>query len=401
MFYSWLKLNFFYLLLVALLGLLMRLIFAGVSILPYDNLLHAHSHTAFLGWVYPALFILLINAFLPKSLGGKFKIQIILTQILIPIMLVAFLMEGYGFYSILFSTLFQLLNYWFIFSFLSALKETQSSFAQKFLKIALWSLFASTFGPWALAIIKTAGLHTTNWYKMAIYFYLHFQYNGWILFALFALFFKKMEKNVNKDALRFYTYMAWSLIPGYCLSLLNIFVSAWNFSLAALSTILQLQALYFLLRFIFSSSIFKELKNIWAVNILSITVLLAFNTKVLLQFLSVIPDLTELAFNNHDIIISFIHLIMLGVISSYLFVLLAQEKVIQLQRFIPKAGVIFFLTGFILSEIFLGFRFTGILFFSNPFFMIAFIMLLLTGLLFIYNGFFKDGKNERGSLLKV
>lgn len=167
MFYSWLKLNYFYLIIVAVLGLLMRLIFVGVNFLPYNNLLHSHSHTAFLGWVYPALFILLINTFLEKTLIEKFKIQIILTQIIIPLMLVAFLAQSYGFYSILFSTLFQLLNYWFIFSFLSALKETQSSFAQKFLRIALWSLFASTFGPWALAIIKVMGLHTSNWYKMS------------------------------------------------------------------------------------------------------------------------------------------------------------------------------------------------------------------------------------------
>lgn len=393
MFSSWIRLNYLYLILVGLLGLLMRLVFVGVGSLPYNNLLHSHSHTAFLGWIYPTLFIVLINTFLEKEHVEKFKIQLILTHILIPVMLFAFLAQSYGFYSILFSSLFQLLNYWFVFSFLSALKKVPASFAQKFLKIALWSLFASTFGPWALAIIKVAGLHTSNWYKMAIYFYLHFQYNGWILFAIFALFFKQMEKVVNKEILRFLTYMAWSLIPAYCLSLLDIFSTPWNFSLAAVSAILQMQALFFLLRFLWSvkNTVWDKGSGGWVQKVLASVALFSFCVKIVLQLLSIIPELTVLAFNNHDIIISFIHLIMLGLITCYLLVILAQNKILSLKSLVTQAGIIFFLTGFILMELFLAFRFSGIFLFSNPYFMASFSLMILSGLLFIYTGFFTKG----------
>ncbi len=200
MYYNWIKLNYLYFISVAMLGLLMRFAFLGL-LAPYTHLLHTHSHIAFLGWVYPTLMILLINFFLDKEtiLIYKFKLQIIITHLLILAMFISFFWQGYGFYSILSSSLFQVASYWFIFSFFKALKksrESQSSpVAKSLLMIALWALFVSTFGPWAVGIIKASGFGDSNWYKMAIYYYMHFQYNGWILFALFALFFKPVENH--------------------------------------------------------------------------------------------------------------------------------------------------------------------------------------------------------------
>lgn len=401
MYYKWIRLNYLYFIVVALLGLLIRVDISNFIALPYKHLLHAHSHTAFLGWVYPTLFILLINNFIGKDHLHGFKRQLVLTHILILTMLIAFLMQGYGFYSILFSSFFQLLNYWFIFSFLSALKREnkKSTIASVFLKIALWSLFLSTFGPWALGVVIAAGMAKTELYNMAIYFYLHFQYNGWIIFALFALFFKQVEGLLNpkdhKTGRQFLTYMAFALIPGYSLSLLNIFNTAWNFSLAALSAILQIQALYFLIRMIVSirKDWFTQLK-LWSVQTLFIVFTSSFILKILLQFLSIIPVLEDLAFNNHNIIIAYLHLTMLGVISSFILMLLGQKKILLFDTIFSKTGLLLFLGGFTATEIILGFQFTSLEIFAGKNILLAFTAILFAGVIFIFFGFRKAGGHD-------
>jgi hypothetical protein len=403
MYYNWIKLNYLYFILVAIIGLAMRLTFLGLPA-PYSHLLHTHSHTAFLGWIYPTLLILLINFFLDNKTINKhkFSLQIVITHMLVLAMFISFFIQGYGFYSILSSSLFQLVNYWFIFSFLKALKSIKknvSVVSVSILKIALWALFISSFGPWAVGIIKAVGLAGSKWYEMAIYFYMHFLYNGWIIFALFALFFKYIEKQFDerqlKDARQFLIYMAYALVPGYFLSLLGMYKNSWIYSFSAISAIFQVQALYFLYRIVFHQK--KYLSKILgpaSVKIIAAFILLAFSLKTLLQLLSIIPDLGDLAFSSHNIIIAFIHLIMIGIVSSSLLVVLAREKILSLNSFFAKTGVFLFMMGFIGIEFILGFQFTLWLILFDANVLAAFTLCLALGVLFIFSGFFKTGKNK-------
>lgn len=385
-------------------GLLMRFAFLGLPA-PYIHLLHTHSHIAFLGWVYPTLLILLINFFLDKVtiLKYKFNLQILVTHLLILAMFLSFLAQGYGFYSILSSSFFQLANYWFIFSFFKALKQSPekhlSPVALFFLKIALWALFVSTIGPWAVGIIKAIGLGDSNWSKMAIYFYLHFQYNGWIIFALFALFFRPIEYKLTekevRNAKRFLVYMAYALVPGYFLSILGMYKNSWVYSFAAISAILQIQAIFIFVRIIFSKpkNILKTF-NAPLINIIAGVVLLALSMKTVLQLLSIIPDLSDLAFSNHNIIIAFIHLTMIGIVSSFILVVLAQKNILFLNSFFPKAGLLLFMIGFIATEVILGFQFSGWPVFLDTKILAAFTFCLALGVVFIFRGFFITDKNN-------
>ena len=155
---SWLKLSYAYFILAALLGFFMRLQLAGFAVLPYDHLLHTHSHIAFLGWVYSSLFVLLLDNFVDKKTIKKlhFITQLKITHAMLLAILVTFMLQGYDLLSIIASSLFQLLTYWFIFSFLKALKKNKShpTVAMIFLKIALGSLLLSSLGPWLLPVIK-------------------------------------------------------------------------------------------------------------------------------------------------------------------------------------------------------------------------------------------------------
>ena len=157
--------------------------------------IHAHSHIGFLGWVFMALAILGFAFLLPKSIKINRRIYrlMIYVQVSVIGMLVTFPFMGYAAPSILFSTFHMALSIAFVWMFYKyAGKQILSN---KFMKAGLIFMVISGLGPLALAPIIIGGHRETDWYDMAIYFYLHFQYNGWFTFAIFALLIKVLEQS--------------------------------------------------------------------------------------------------------------------------------------------------------------------------------------------------------------
>ena len=83
-------------------GLLLRSIHFISLPLAYGNLLHAHSHGAFLGWVYLGLNSLLF----PYSnlLSKRIKKYFIIQLILLPFLFIGFSLYGYNTITILLSS---------------------------------------------------------------------------------------------------------------------------------------------------------------------------------------------------------------------------------------------------------------------------------------------------------
>ena len=164
-----------YFFIVALLGVLMRLFHVVDITFNYKNILHAHSHVALLGWVYTALTTLIYKLYLSKKeINKKCKVLFWSTQITIIGMLFTFPFIGYALFSIVFSTLFLLASYFFVWFFLKhtslAQKETNS---YKLIRASLWFMVLSSLGPWVLGVIMNTLGSTSPWYRNAIYFYLH------------------------------------------------------------------------------------------------------------------------------------------------------------------------------------------------------------------------------------
>ncbi|HBL80718.1 MAG TPA: hypothetical protein DDZ79_12765, partial [Aequorivita sp.] len=129
-----------YFLLVALMGVLLRFFFVTPISLNYKYILHAHSHTALLGWIYLGLTTLVYKIFLSEAKKPKLYKRIFLfTNLCILGMLVTFPIQGYALYSIIFSTLFLFASYWFAWF---AMKYIPHYFKQRFswklIKTALW-----------------------------------------------------------------------------------------------------------------------------------------------------------------------------------------------------------------------------------------------------------------------
>lgn len=92
-----------FLIVVAALGALLR----WQSVWPmtgvnYSHWLHAHSHTAFLGWVFNAFLALPLRRFVVPEAGHAFCRLFLLMQVAVLVMLFAYPIEGYGAVSIAF-----------------------------------------------------------------------------------------------------------------------------------------------------------------------------------------------------------------------------------------------------------------------------------------------------------
>ena len=224
----WSKASLVFLFLVALIGTVLRSIQYLSIPFEYAHLVHAHSHVAFQGWIYTLMLLLLVRYFLSEDqiTAGRYLLQFKLTVVVIIGVLISFSLQGYGLYSITCSTLFQLLNYWFIFRFIrdsrSKSKGGVVNIPLRFVHTGLLLGLISTLLPIAIGISAAKGLKGSELYDSLVYTFLHLQYNGWFLFVALGLFYRFLEKNQiiidNKHANRFYWLFTITVIPAIVLS---------------------------------------------------------------------------------------------------------------------------------------------------------------------------------------
>ncbi|MBS9766633.1 MAG: hypothetical protein KGV44_03715 [Flavobacteriaceae bacterium] len=349
---KWIKISLFFFLIIAIIGTLLRGLFFINIPLDFQNIVHAHSHTAFQGWIYTAQFLLLTKLFLrdEQIKKGRYALQFKVTIVVILGVLVSFALQGYGLFSILFSTLFQVLNFIFIYRFLKDIRSLASSVGIKFVKTGLWLGVLSNFLPFAIGFLTAKGLKGTELFYSCLYSFLHLQYNGWFLFVGIGLLLKILEKKLtyNKDTHRFYELFAITVLPAITLSFLGMSFAKYILIPAYISAFLQYLGVFYLVRFFYQNRSELNLKHQ-----LFFTIFLAsFLLKIVLQSLSVFPIFKELAFENKFIILAYLHLNFIGVLSFLILAVIAKLKWL-LSNFLNKIGSFFLIIGFLLTELFL------------------------------------------------
>ncbi|MES1249608.1 MAG: hypothetical protein ABUL46_02945, partial [Chitinophaga rupis] len=187
------------LLVVAILGVLLRFKIAWeLPFVNYKYLLNAHSHFAFSGWVTTVLFTAFVYVLGHdgRPVRKVYTYQFWLNQVSGYGMLVSFTLQGYGAVAIFFSSLSILFSYWFAWEFGKDLRTTALSIVVKTcMRAALFFLVLSSAGPFLLGYSMSHAVGDLNFYLNAIYLFLHFQYNGWFSFGVFALFFFLADKS--------------------------------------------------------------------------------------------------------------------------------------------------------------------------------------------------------------
>jgi hypothetical protein len=352
------KLAIGYFLLAAILGLVLRAFYTGEIALNYKFILHTHSHITLLGWVYLALTTLIYKLFLsPLKLSTNYSRIFWFTQVSLLGMLFTFPFQGYALFSIIFSTLFLFASYWFTAFFLkntpAELRKTNSF---RCIRASLWYLVFSSIGPWALGAIMNILGPESVWYRLAIYFYLHFLYNGWMIMALVGLFLYAMEQCQigisNKTFSRFFWNINLGILLSFFLSALFAKPSLFLNIIGGGGALLQLLAFVALIRG------FKKSPKSWDrvfgpfQKIMLKTVLILLMIKMLLQLITAFPYFADLAARYLDFTIGYLHWTFLGVITIGLFLLL---DVFGLIRISKRILLIYFL-GFVSSEIIIFYK---------------------------------------------
>lgn len=330
----------FYFLLVAVMGIAMRLFIVqeNLGFINYKYLTHAHSHVALLGWIYLGIITLIYYAFLKNSEQAKqYRRIFIFTNISIVGMLLTFPIQGYALFSIIFSTLFLFISYWFAwFAMKYRAKNVTARFSWRLIKASLWYMVLSSIGPWAIGgVMATLGSESI-WYKSAIYFYLHFQYNGWFVLALLGIFFYILEeKGVTFDPRRlksFFFLLNVGIILSLFLSILWVEPPIIFYILGGIGAVAQAQAFYelYMLWKPHFFSILKRVPRQSALLLRVAAVLMA--SKVYMQMMSAIPYYAKLAYQLKDFVIGYLHLVFLGVVIPLMLVLLKHFKLIRISN---------------------------------------------------------------------
>lgn len=354
----WLKISLFNLIIVSLFGTLMRYkIGFEFPFFDQKHLQHGHSHFAFIGWIAHTLFVLIVSVLQQDKPGIKierYRKLIIANLFSAYGMLISFTVQGYGAFSISFSTLSVFISYIFAYNIFKDLKGLSHKAYSSWFTAALWFNVISSLGTFTLAFMMASHNFNQNIHLASLYFYLHFQYNGFFSFACIGLFFSKLnlsEMEIRKNKSLFWMFFL-SCIPAYFLSTLWAKLPMWLYVLVVISAIVQVLAW---IQFVRSTlgKLRRDVSLFKSGRYLFIIIGIALSAKFLLQLGSTIPSISKLAFGFRPIVIAYLHLILLAIISVFLLSFMHYYKLINTNR--PGTiGLITFVCGVYLNELVLG-----------------------------------------------
>ena len=193
-----------------------------------------------------------------------------------------------------------------------------------------------------------------DFYLSSIYFYLHFQYNGWFWFACIGLFMNQLTPSliIEKANKTIFIWFFISCIPAYLLSVLWLKLPIWIYSIAVLSSVLQVLAWIKFMKVIIPNFI-KNFSLAPFFKWIYISIIACISIKFLLQFGSTIPVIGKLAFGFRPIVIAYLHLVLLAIISGFLLVYLFTNQLVLQNNSIKKALALFII-GIFLNELVLA-----------------------------------------------
>lgn len=391
----WLKFSIFNLFIVAFLGLIMRYkIGFEFPYLNQKNLQHSHSHFAFAGWVSQTLMVLMIG-FLTSKINyyRKSYDKILAANLLCSYgMLISFALQGYNFISIFFSTSSIVVACFFGYYYFKDLKLiNKNCLSIYWFKAAIGFNIFSSIGTFYLAYMMATKNIVQDFYLASVYYYLHFQYNGWFFFACMGLFFGylSLQKSDNQFIDNTFKLFFFTCIPTYFLSTLWLDLPIWLYVITVIATLLQTFAWFKFLLVILKNKL-KAFNNYpLFLRYILLFIAVSVSIKFLLQLGITIPYISKLAFGFRPVIIAYLHLVLLAIISLFLLFYIYANPIFHYNKQI-KFGLILFSLGVLFNEIVLAtqgiaaFSYTLIPHVNEILFGITVIMVLGVGIISFY-----------------
>jgi hypothetical protein len=320
--------------------------------------------------------------------GNNYKTIIIANLICSYGLLISPIIPGLDLLSILFSSLSVLVSYAFCYRFSKDQKQLDNdNLIKKWFSTAIVFNVLSSLGSFYLVYMMISKNIVQNVYLSSVYFYLHFQYNGWFFFACMGLLygFFNLKKSDHPFLNTFFTLFSCACIPAYFLSTLWLDLPLWLYTITTLAAFIQIIAW---IKFL--SLLIKLKKEFLKNHHLSLRYILffvafAFSIKLVLQLGSTLPNVSQLAFGFRPIVIAYLHLVLLAVISLFLLFYIYTSHLILITPKI-KLGLLLFSIGVILNEIILAiqgiasFSYTPIPYVNELLFITALILFLGIGI---------------------
>ena len=357
---------FLYFIITILLGLSLRVSYIADVFFNIRHVTHSHSHIGLLGWIYTILSSLICQYFLRETDRKPYFILFLCTQFCILGMLFSFPFGGYFLYSIIFSSFFIICTYWFSIFFLKRSKkynfirfsisksvdvENDKPLSLKFVHWGIYFLILSSIGIWLLPVAIVKAGKGSDWYNSALYFFLHFQYNGWFLAVLFGLLVGEIEHKslLNSKWLKgaLYNFVI-GTIGSVTLSWVGFFNEPILYIIGNISGFLLLASIF---------ELYRAYMQLEKPAFLMQMFLLLCMLKTIFMFLGSFPWIAEVVLPNREFVISYLHFTFLGVIGFG--VLHFLEK--NLHIHFPYWSLSLYTTAFVGSEILITYKGIAIL----------------------------------------
>lgn len=330
--------------------------------MPWVNqkfLLHSHSHFAFSGWVTHALMVLVLALLSRDNVLGAHARRLIMANLVSAYgMLLTFIWQGYAFYSITFSTLSILVSYVFtvyVWKRLNSLRgEEWARLVGPWIRAALILLVFSSLGTFVLSYLMTTDNVDARKQLAAVYFYLHFQYNGWFLFACLGLLHHWLQRHgiiLKRTRMLFYVFSL-AVLPTYFLSVLWWKMPVWLYAIVVVAALGQLVAWVAWFVECWAKAFQIRMFTSPLLRFMLLVVGWAFTVKLLLQAFSLHPDLSQLAYGYRPIVIGYLHLILLVVISLFIWAYAMGNGLLTANSLV-RWGVYLAISGILLNELLL------------------------------------------------
>lgn len=354
----WLKLCFFNFFVVSVVGVMMRYNMAfSLPGFTHKFMQESHSHFAFYGWVSASIYLFVtkyLSQISAKLNLKKYQYLMTANQIGSYGMLFTFLYGGYFWLSIVLSSIALFTGFAY---FIFLLIDTKGKRNPEIIWLKSGAFFAtiSAIGIFGLAYFSTKKDEFEVLFRASTYFYLHYQYNGFFIFSCIGLLLislKKLgieiEEKLNKTI--FYL-LFFGCFLGYGLSILWIEMNPIFYGFFILISIVQLFGAILFLNWIRKMDLFNN-QNFIQKLLISVFGF-AFILKFLLQGLSAIPALGVFAFSNINIVIAYLHLVLLMGISLFLIWKILQLVEIEFNKLL-KFSILLLVFGIVCNEIVLA-----------------------------------------------
>lgn len=313
----------------------------------YQHILQTHSHLAFLGWVFNCIFLLIVKQYpnlFQQSKVFNFDLLFIIFQLCILLISVGLMIWGYKVLAITFLSLHSLFTIIFATKFFRY--GDKNKVGTYFIKLAFIMMGVSYLGTLLLGPLSAMGFKGSNYYYSAIYFYMHFQYNGFFLFAVIGLllnFWKQINIHliVTKSQINL---LFISVILTYSISILFAKIHFIISIIAVLSSLFQIYIIISI--YLQNKDKFKIRFQDLQSKLIIYSILILFFIKLVAQVVS--PLLPDSIASNRNLIIVFLHLNFLGIITPLLLYFI---DIYFVRSVIFRNFILVYLSAFILNEV--------------------------------------------------